>query len=429
MKKVLLAFFISIILTSFCNAQSVNVVFQVHNPSTTPVYVFGSWNWTYWPGTLMTSVGNGYYAATVSLTANTGYEFLFVNGSTPAKEVLDPSWPCTNGNATYTNRMFALGGADTTVCYDWASCTSCNVPTSNVAVTFQVHNPDSVPVHVFGSWSNWANWPGEVMNAIGNGYYTATIILPSNQNYEYLFVNGTGPTKEVLDPTWSCTNGNLQYTNRILGLGGSDTTVCFNWQSCTSCNVPSNTINVKFQVESPDSVPVYVFGSWNNWGNWPGTQMANFMGTTWETSLQLNSNQAIEYLFVNGITKEVLDPSWACTNGNATYTNRLTTLGNSDTTICGVWSTCLNCTVSINSIQKDDTKISLSKEGIQIFSTSGKAIEQLEVYDLMGRRLFASDKTYTGNTLIPIGFNAGSLYLVKVKIDKQFLTFKGLVLK
>ena len=77
-------------------------------------------------------------------------------------------------------------------------------------VTFQVSSPDSTPVYVFGSWSGWTNWPGTPMNSLGNNEYSITIPMGVSTTYEYLFVNGVGPTKEVLDPTGQCTNGNAQ---------------------------------------------------------------------------------------------------------------------------------------------------------------------------------------------------------------------------
>ena len=141
----------------------------------------------------MANVGNGYYSVTLNIPNNTTHEFLFVNGVGPTKEALDPAWPCTNGNGQYTNRVFTLGTNDTTVCADWQSCNTCNVPTGTVAVTYQVHNPDSTPVYVFGSWSGWGNWPGDLMLPVGNGYYAKTLFLPSSTTYEYLYVNGVGP--------------------------------------------------------------------------------------------------------------------------------------------------------------------------------------------------------------------------------------------
>jgi hypothetical protein len=69
-------------------------------------------------------------------------------------------------------------------------------------------------------------------------FYSITLTFFPNTNFEYLFVNGANPLKEVLNPAWSCTNGNAQYTNRILSLGSNDTTICLNWGSCNTCLMP-----------------------------------------------------------------------------------------------------------------------------------------------------------------------------------------------
>ena len=54
-----------------------------------------------------------------------------------------------------------------------------NVNAQTNLVTFQVHNPDSTPVFVFGSWSGWSNWPGDPMANVGNGYYSVTLSIPT----------------------------------------------------------------------------------------------------------------------------------------------------------------------------------------------------------------------------------------------------------
>ncbi len=304
-------------------------------------------------------------------------------------------------------------------------------PTS-IDVTFQVQNPDSTLVYIFGSWTNWGNWPGDPMSSVGNNLYVATLTLPANSNFEFLYVNGNAPVKEVLDPTWACTNHNPQYTNRVLALGSQNTTICYNWSSCATCGSPPvDSIAVTFKVQSPDSIPVYVFGNWSNWGNWPGNPMTSVGSNLYETTLHLVSNQAIEYLFVNGVgpTKEVLDPAWSCTNGNSQYTNRLSNPGNSDTTLCFLWSTCSSCgTSSVNSTMKDDIRVNLNKDGIHIFSNTLTEVDQIGVFDMMGRTVYFSDKKSDITSLIPITLNSGSIYLITIKVSDQILKFKGILL-
>ncbi|MEI6173626.1 MAG: hypothetical protein WCR01_07715 [Bacteroidota bacterium] len=189
-------------------------------------------------------------------------------------------------------------------------------------------------------------------------------------------------------------------------------------------------INVTFQVQSPDIEPVYVFGNWSGWGNWPGDQMMLVGPGLYAATLPFSPNSTYEYLFVNGSTplKEVLNPAWPCTNGNAQYTNRVLTLGSSDTTVCFIWSTCSSCgTTSVNSLSNDNMKVSLSKDGIRIFSNMFVEIDQIGISDLLGRTVYFSNKKMNINSLIPLNLNVGCLYLISVKVNNQVLTVKGVV--
>ncbi|MFN5346451.1 MAG: T9SS type A sorting domain-containing protein [Bacteroidota bacterium] len=407
----------------------VNVTFQVQNPTSTPVFVFGSWSgFGNYPGDVMTPIGNGVYSVTLALNANSNYEYLFVNGATPSNEILDPAWPCTNGNSQYTNRTLAVGGADLTVCAQWQTCNSCTSVPALANVTFQVENPDSVPVYVFGNWNGFSNYPGTPMTSIGNGIYEVTIQLGTNANYEYLFVNGATPVKEVLNPAWPCTNGNGQYTNRTLSLGATDTSVCSIWATCAACGTVAPVyINATFQVQNPDSTPVYLFGSWSGWSNYPGTPMTAIGNNTYEASIQLLENTNYEYLFVNGGTpiKEVLDPAWLCTNGNAQYTNRVIVTPGVDVTTCSKWASCDPCSpTSVNEITAADLQLIYSNQGLLISSSKVKMVDQVVIFDLMGKQVFSSKSNVNTNSLMPVQFNSTGVYLVKLTIDNQVMTFK-----
>lgn len=433
MKKSLLTLSLSLAFAVMSFAQNVSVTFQVSNPDSLPVYVFGSWSgWSDWPGTQMTSVGNGVYEATLSLNGSSTYEYLYVNGATVyTKETLDPTWPCTNGNGQYTNRVINVGTSNMSICSNWSSCSLCGTVSNDVTYTFQVSSPDSLPVYVFGSWNNWY-WPGTPMTSIGNGVYSATIPLTKSTAYEYLFVNGaTAPVKEALDPAWPCTNGNGQYTNRTLQVGVMDSTICHEWASCNTCTGGPASANITFRVESPDSTPVYVFGSWSNWSNFPGTPMTSIGNNAYEVTLTLGTNQAVEYLFVNGVgTKEILNPADPCTNGNGQYTNRVANIGSTDMMLCGVWETCNTCaTIGVNTVLSDKLSVNISQQGVMVQSNSINTIDQIEVYDVLGRNVYYSNNPMSTNNLIPVEFNANSIYFIKVKAQGQTQTYKGLIIE
>ena len=432
MKKQLLTLALGLLLSAMSYAQTKLVTFQVSNPDSTPVFVFGSWtNFGNFPGTPMTSLGGGVYSATIALPPAATYEYLFVNGATtPTKEILDPAAPCTNGNVQYTNRVLIMGNNDTALCSTWGSCNTCSVVTSSIQVTFQVENPPSTPVYVFGSWTNFGNYPGTVLAPVGNNIYSTTIQLSAATNYEYLYVSGASPAKEILDPAWLCTNGNGQYTNRTLLTGSTNQTVCRKWEMCDSCNsVAINNINVRFEVENPDSTPVYIFGSWTNWSNYPGTPMTLVTGTnTYAATVPMLGSRNIEYLYVNGVgpTKESLDPAGSCTNGNPQYTNRVFLLGSSDITLCGIWNTCTNCVFTgVNELSKDIFQVKLNANGIQFLSNEKNQIDEIEVSDLLGRNIYKSSKRWESNTLIPIQLKSSQLYLVKIKSNNKTSIFKA----
>jgi len=362
-----------------------------------------------------------------------------LNGTVPTGETSPTyQWQSSLNNITFTNISSAnplnyQPAALTSSTYYCDDITFGGTAPSSVNIVFKVENPDSIPVYVFGSWSNWSNWPGDPMTSLGNNIYAATLSLPANSNFEFLYVNGNAPIKEVLNPAWSCTNGDAQYTYRVLSLGSLDTTICFEWATCLSCgSPPMDSIAVTFKVQNPDSIPVYVFGSWSNWGNWPGTPMASIGNDIYEATLHMKSNQNIEYLFVNGVgpTKEVLDPTWSCTNGNTQYTNRLSILSDADTTICFLWSTCSFCgTTSVNSISNDEMKVNLNENGIRVFSSTMADADQIGVFDMLGRMVYFSDKKQDLSNLIPMKLNSGSIYLITIKNNNRVFKFKGILME
>lgn len=428
-----------LLLASALFAQTKNVTFQVSNPDSTPVFVFGSWsNFGNWPGTPMSPIGGGKYTVTLPLATNATYEYLFVNGNGPfAKEVLNPLAPCTNGNSTYTNRIFNLGTNDTAFCFDWGSCNTCTIvpPPPTVTVSFRVQHPDSTPVYVFGSWTGFGNWPGDLMTDSNNdSIYEKDLNLPPNSTYEYLFVNGAAPyAKETLNPAWPCTNGNGQYTNRVLNVGSTNMVACNIWALCDTCGatvIPN--VNVDFVVENPDSTPVYLFGSWTGFGNWPGDLMTNISPGKYKASVSLPENSTVEYLYVNGSVpaKEVLDPFATCTNGNTQYTNRVLSIGTTSTITCNIFGTCSNCTTAgISELDKSDFSISLNSTSMFIHSNTLQKVDGIEIIDLLGKNILKQNTEIFTNKFLPLSLKENQLYLVRIKSGNKYYTSKQIASK
>jgi hypothetical protein len=190
-------------------------------------------------------------------------------------------------------------------------------------------------------------------------------------------------------------------------------------------NVPSS-INVKFSTNNTDSTPVYVFGNWNNWSNYPGVAMP-FNSTTgrYETTLPMNAGSTIEYLYVNGIgTKEILNPAWTCTNGNAQYTNRLVTLGANDTTLCNKWQTCNSCTpLALNNFNNNNFAIITDANGIIILTNEIKNLDNVQIFTMFGQKIAEQNNVVSGQK-ISVPFINGQLYILKLSSEGKSYNYK-----
>jgi hypothetical protein len=642
---------------------AVTYTFQVQNPDSTPVYVFGSWNgFSNWPGTPMSSLGGGVYTADIPLNPSSSYEYLFVNGPTPTKEVLLPTWPCTNGNAQYTNRTLTTGTTDSSLCAIWATCNTCNVIVSNpinlpitfddttvnyalvdfggntsaiqtdpiggtnqvlmvdksntaqtwagttvggnglalpipfagnatrismavyspdagtpirmkaenaangtvsveteatttisngwetlefnfanqaagtaainfgnvydklsvffnfgvdgatagqktyycdditflppvsnlINVTFQVQNPDSTPVSVIGSW-DWTAFPGVPMTPVGNGIYSGTVPLQASSSYEFKFVNGGVSVLENLDPTWPCTNGNAQYTNRTLALGTTDTTLCAVWSSCNTCNViVLNQVDLPVDFDSTNiNYALVDFGGnasnietdpiggtnqvckvikSNTAQTWAGTTIggsAGFVnavpfasgattmsmriysqdaGTTIRMKVEDPANGAIS-VETDAVT--TTSNAWETLNfdfaNQATGTAPLNFANNYqklsvffnfgiDGATAGTKTYYFDDvqfggSVGVTDPSMEEFSLVVTEGGLYVRGSSTRLISALEIYDMLGRPVYRSSGTCTTNTLIPVNFDRSALYVVKLTTDQGTSSFKGVVLK
>ncbi|MEI6434306.1 MAG: T9SS type A sorting domain-containing protein [Bacteroidota bacterium] len=155
------------------------------------------------------------------------------------------------------------------------------------------------------------------------------------------------------------------------------------------------TINVTFQVQGNDSSLVYIFGNWNNWGNWPGTPMNLIGNGVYSVTLPFIENSSHEFQFVNGNppVKEVLDPAWLCTNGNPVYTNRVLTLGASDTIICLNWSSCNSCNVPIVPTNR-------TLENITVVAEQGSCYDATQTITVAGNNSFFRVEEFGEVTLV-----------------------------
>ena len=150
---------------------------------------------------------------------------------------------------------------------------------------------------------------------------------------------------------------------------------------------------------------------------------------TYEATIPMAASAAIEYLYVNGVgTKEVLDPSWTCTNGNSQYTNRIATLGTTDTAFCNRWQSCATCfPLAIGNAASDVVTILVDNQSVKVSSSSFKQLDQLEIFDIVGKRIFTSNGKINTNENIPVSLQNNTMYIVRVKNANTYYKVKAII--
>lgn len=219
-----------------CNSPA-QVTFQVNLTGLTVSnpQIYGSFlnNWS--TPAALTNMGNGIYAATVTVEQGTTYEYKFRNGGFYEGSI---SAPCGNGS----NRVLAPveGGTYTVPVVCFNSCTDC---TPRRAITFRVNMSTTTVsgngVRLAGSFggAGYPNWDPSgiaLTDANSDGIYDVTLNLPEGTNYEYKFVNGNAWGSEESVPG-ECNS----FGNRTLSVGTSNQllpVVCF--ASCSNCPAP-----------------------------------------------------------------------------------------------------------------------------------------------------------------------------------------------
>ncbi len=189
-------------------------------------------------------------------------------------------------------------------------------------------------------------------------------------------------------------------------------------------------VDVTLQVQAAPASEVYVQGNWD-WGIWPGIAMTSAAGDIYEATLTLPADSTIEYKYVivdgGDTTQEDLDETLACTNGNATYTNRMTTLGSDDTTLCARWATCDDCfPVSVNELEQANLSVNVSELGIMVNSDNLTNLDAITIYDLTGRQIYSVSDATVGQ-FIPANLSTGVMYLISIQNDGAVKSFKAVI--
>jgi hypothetical protein len=210
---------------------------QVTQSFTTPE-VNGFWNnWCGNCNPLTDADGDGIWTTTLPLPVGSTQEYKFSADAWTIQEQNNPAAPCTNGNATYTNRVLVVPATDTVlnvVC--WSQCTACDVDvTLKVNMAWEVANNaiSADGIHVAGDFQGWNPGATEMLDANNDGIYEVTIKVPANSSIQYKFINGNAWGSDEPVPSACAVTGT---TNRGATFAYGDSTmspVCFG--KCTDC--------------------------------------------------------------------------------------------------------------------------------------------------------------------------------------------------
>ncbi len=298
MKKILTFLFAAFLLGGL-NAQDVNVTFQVDMSLETIDFANGgvsvSGDFNGFAKEPMIDQGDGVYAVTLSIPANSTQEYKFRNGD----GFEGPSGACAAGS--FGNRVLVTLEEDVSldlVCY--SSCSACPGSVVDVDVTFQVDMSQEVidvangGVSVSGGFNNFEKLP---MIDQGNGIYAVTVTLQSPSTEEYKFRNGDA----FESPSGACATG--AFGNRVLEVPGENTTldvVCYS--SCEACGDPGEFFDVTFNVDASeitvDPEGIFIAGNFN--GFTPTAMNDDGDGTYSITASVEGGSELILWKYLNG---------------------------------------------------------------------------------------------------------------------------------
>lgn len=234
----------------FAKAQTTNVTFQLDMNTYTGTFTTPEVNGTFnsWCGNCaaMSDPNNdGIWNITIAIPTGTTVEFKYSHDNWAGQETNNPAEPCTNGNTQFTNRVLVVPAADTTlgvVC--WGSCGPCSGTATTANVTFRVDMNEFTGTfttpEINGTFNSWCGNCAPMTDANNDDIWEITINLPIGDSLEYKFSHDNWAGQETNDPTGACTNGNTQFTNRVLVVSGDTIMPAVCWGSCLPCGLSSS---------------------------------------------------------------------------------------------------------------------------------------------------------------------------------------------
>lgn len=326
------------------------------------VHIAGTFQSPQWqPGaTAMSDAdGDGIYEYTTTLPTGVPIQFKFINGNNwgPNQDESVPQ-ECGVANGvggfnrsfTPTTPTFTYGP----VCF--AACENCPAsPTADVTFAVNMEQQTVSPNGVFvtGIPTTDPAFSQQMLDADGDGVYTATLTLDTNQIINYRFQNGLAIGDAEVIPA-ACRFMVQGMMFRRLELAYEDTTaatVCFG--ECADCVTVVPTISVSLRVNMAEQTVspngVHVMGNFQGW-NAVATPMADIDGDgVYEVSIEVEENANLIYKFINGnvdTQAESVPSVCGLPDGFGSY-NRVLELGTSDVIVPVVcYGQCENCATS-----------------------------------------------------------------------------------
>jgi hypothetical protein len=256
MKKILLAMAFMVV-SFWSGAQTRNVTFRVDMSTYTGTFttpeVNGTWNsWCGNCNAMSPTSTPGVWSVTLPLAQGTALEYKFSHDNWAGQEMNNPAGSCTNGNAQFTNRVFTVPAFDTilpVVC--WGSCGPCGSQPTTANVTFRVDMSTFTGTftrpEINGTFNSWCGNCAPMSDANNDNIWDITVNLPIGDTIEYKFSHDNWAGQETNNPAGACTNGNQQFTNRVLVIRGDTTMPAVCWGSCLPCGQSSNVNELSLQ--------------------------------------------------------------------------------------------------------------------------------------------------------------------------------------
>ena len=219
-----------------------NVTFNVDMNQVTQTFTTPEVNglWNNWCGNcnpLTDANGDGIWTTTLPLTIGSTQEYKFSADAWTIQEQNNPAASCTNGNATYTNRVLVVPATDTVlnvVC--WSQCTACDVGvTLKVNMSWEKANNaiSADGIHVAGDFQGWLPGATEMLDANNDGIFEVTFTVPANSSIQYKFINGNAWGSDESVPS-ACVVPTTNNRGATFAYGDSTMSpVCYG--KCTDC--------------------------------------------------------------------------------------------------------------------------------------------------------------------------------------------------